>query len=691
MENPSIPPTLSPESGLTLPENAPELRAGTWIITLQPTTQKEGNPLIFDGALRIAQRDDGFTVSADIYQRESGPNGESPLDLQPPLPANGIPVFKRSQYRIYWLVSKLTVDTNNLFSMTYQVWEWTASTEEWAANPQTASLEFNLRDTESADGKTYNSNEDADNTVTMKWVSKNYRKITIEIDTVANLEQPLDDGPGNHNWETALDGVADFNLIKSDRDVPEASGVGWSLAEMHATMLQKRDSSDLDSEWRYYVLVVRIIDETERGIMFDTDATDSNNTPREGICIATDWVPPTTGSPDWGLAAGQRWGASKAPYFRTAVHELGHAFGLQHNTSGYMNTSDTYAYEATKENPFPNNIDWFWKPDDLKRLQHWPDVYVRPGGVPFGAANDTVLPNSLVTRDSILSSSLISTSDLVLIIKPILGEIPLGAPVRVDIELVNRGTTPILAPSTISLKSPFIIGNVKDTSNISRSFRPLLYCAEEQPLADLPPGGSVTASLTLLRGGDGSLFPNSGLHYINVELHWKPQSPGFAATIKGSCTVFITAPFTSSHAAAAHRILATPDAHLVLALGGDHLEEGISAIQTCLKDPTLGPHFAAIEARRVACPFRHRKANMAGAQELLYSRSQGLAIMSCSERTKLLKMGLTCHATDTKDRVVTHHAEGQKIHRRPLPCPQLENGLRLTGTSRDKAATRLKY
>ena len=36
------------------------------------------------------------------------------------------------------------------------------------------------------------------------------------------------------------------------------------------------------------------------------------------------------------------------------------------------------------------------------------------------------------------------------------------------------------------------------------------------------------------------------------------------------------------HAAAAHKVLATPDAHLVLAIGGDHLTDGIAAIQSAL-------------------------------------------------------------------------------------------------------------
>lgn len=169
--------------------------------------------------------------------------------------------------------------------------------------------------------------------------------------------------------------------------------------------MRKRDSTDLDTEWKYYILVVKLIEETERGIMFDAGATDSDRCPREGICIATNWIPPATGEPSWGQAAGQRWGSQAAPYFRTVIHELGHAFGLDHNDAGYMNTSDTYAYATTPDTPFPTNLEWFWKAEDLERLRTWPDVYLRPGGVPYKSMNHSVLPISMNSKDSKVPSS----------------------------------------------------------------------------------------------------------------------------------------------------------------------------------------------------------------------------------------------------------------------------------------------
>lgn len=163
-----------------------------------------------------------------------------------------------------------------------------------------------------------------------------------------------------------------------------------------------------------------------------------------------------------------------------------------------------------------------------------------------------------------------------------------------------------------------------------------MQCSEGRPLAKLHQKESVTASLTLLRGRNGSLFPNSGLHYIEVVLEWGSGSSG--VIVKGCTTVFITPPITASHAAAAHRMLTTPDTHLVLAIGGDHLSEGINAIQRCLEEPTLEPHYAAIEAKRIASPSRQRPADKVAARKSLYPKMN--AVMSNTERAKLTRMDM---------------------------------------------------
>lgn len=65
------------------------------------------------------------------------------------------------------------------------------------------------------------------------------------------------------------------------------------------------------------------------------------------------------------------------------MHEIGHAMGLLHNTvnNGFMNTTDVIAASATPPaNPFPNNVIFSYADDDKRRLRHYPDIHVRPGG-----------------------------------------------------------------------------------------------------------------------------------------------------------------------------------------------------------------------------------------------------------------------------------------------------------------------
>ena len=173
----------------------------------------------------------------------------------------------------------------------------------------------------------------------MGWIATRLRRVSVEIDTVAGSERPVDNGAG-FGWAQVFDAINwEATIVLGDTNVAQPSGPGWSDAEMHAGMIARRDAVSLDTEWRYHILAVQRIDSTDRGIMYDNGGTDSNRVPREGAGIATHWVIPNTAT--WGLVRGQRFGAAAAPYFRTAVHELGHALGLYHNSvdNGFMHTT----------------------------------------------------------------------------------------------------------------------------------------------------------------------------------------------------------------------------------------------------------------------------------------------------------------------------------------------------------------
>jgi hypothetical protein len=559
--------------------------------------------------------------------------------LPGPNPAKGIPILQRSRYRYYLRITQILekFTTGTSFALGFEMWRYSAPntwTREGAFTAQMAWIGAPPGYPSSSDyleGDVKNAAGTVVGRLKMGWVSKSYRRASVEIDAVAGVERPVNNGAGV-GWAQVFNTLGfDVTVTLSDTDVAEPSGPGWSDAEMHAAMLARRDPISLDTEWRYHILCVKLIDSTPRGIMYDVGGTDSNNVPREGVGISTHWIIPDT--PTWGLVRGQRFGAAAAPFFRTAVHELGHALGLYHTTvdNGYMNTTDVIAASATPATPFPNNIKWAFADVNLTQLRHYPDVFVRPGGSAFGTASTTTPAISPADRQ-------VEVPGLTLEVTPLLAQVPIGAPVRVGIRLVNSGDTPQRVPARLSLKTDFVRGWVRGPSDALRSFRPVIVCIEDQPMQELQPGEAIADSLTLLRGSEGALFPSSGLHEIGVEVHWDIDE--MEATVTGSTTVLVTGAQDAEHAAAAHHVLATPDAHLVLVLGGDHLPDGIAAIEAAVANPVLRPHFAVIEAKRLAQRFGQRAPQLDRAAALVDEDS----VMSGHEADKLARLAQVARA-----------------------------------------------
>ncbi|KAH0541557.1 hypothetical protein FGG08_003969 [Glutinoglossum americanum] len=635
------------------------IRTGSWLVNYQPANS---TTVAYDGTIRIENNSAGRTASGDLYQRPvfvlpGGPFPPRPpfppipphvLLRPPPNPANGIPIQSRGNYRYYLRITRIDefLTTRGTFDMGIQMYRYQATSKtDFSFTKDTSDYNVKMTWMTVPLGSGYPSPSDyaegdvkSDTTgavvgrLKMGWVSEFFRKCKVEIDTVSGSERPLDNGAGQ-NWQTVFKNVGlDLSVELSDTDVLEKSGDSWSDGELHQAMLEKREPVNLDEEWHYYILVVKELDDPAFGVMFDWSSTDSNNVAREGVGIGSHIMTPDTDN--WGVEKNKRFGTAKAPYFRTAVHELGHAFGLLHNVvesdNSFMNRTLTIVSKGTPANPFPNNIKWNYADENLMQLRHWPDIYVRPGGVEFGLESNTNPPIS--PQDEVFEMP-----DLDLEVTPLLGEVPLGAPVRVNVKLTNKGKEPALVPSDIGFKSGYVSGTVTHSSRITRSFKPLVCYDKQPPLKNLGAGESISTSLTLLRGGQGALFPSSGIADIIVRVGWG-LSGGAAATVVGSRSVLVTPPLDKSHAAAAHKLLTTPDVHLVLVLGGDHLDEGVDAIRKALQDKTLRPHYASVEARRRCQKFYDRAADVGSASSLIDAD----VVMSHIERAKLEKMGVDC-------------------------------------------------
>lgn len=341
---------------------------------------------------------------------------------------------------------------------------------------------------------------------------------------------------------------------------------------------------------------------------------------------------------DWAGVEATLFGEAPALYFRTAVHEVGHEMGLGHASGGasFMNTTDDIARQATAKvndlkkdflrealeltfNPgeagkakrhtgkspdpiaakraerdaaiakerFPNNVEFKFSKEDLRRLCHGPDVMVRPG-----AFNDQDLP-------AFADDAPAPADGLELQVSPFLAAVPYGAPVRIHLRLTNISNDKQYGvPESLNLKSGFVSGEVIDPRGKSVPFEALLRSEDEsrERPGGLERGESQCHTMTLLRGNTGALFPREGTHRVRVQVEW--SRAGRIVSAHGETSVEVTPPADSPQRVAAVRILNTPRALFALAMGDPQDPATEAALRECFEDRFLGPHYRIIEIKR---------------------------------------------------------------------------------------------
>ena len=464
-------------------------------------------------------------------------------------------------------------------------------------------------------------------TLHLVWVSRWLRAATIEIDHEQGIPVPV--GNGDRVGWASLGASVDwqFTRLRPQQAISPKSGAGpWTDAELHNAMLASRDQDVLlDQEWRYHLLSVDRVEGDYPGLMYDVWASDSSAV-REGAAIAANWRFPDIAL--WGDLRGKTFGSVPEAYFRTAVHEIGHAMSLFHDGIGrrtVMSPTETIA-ELGKDTEcrFPANIDWTFDEADQLFLRHAPDPLVRPGG--------DMPPYSLSTGDR---GKPWWPLQLQLSARPLLEKFPIGAPVRVQLQLTlsSEAVAPASVPADLGLYGPHVSGFVcRGDDRNGRSFRPLVLRGDGGASRRLAPGASVSDALTLLRGREGALFPEPGEYTVCVQLDWLDGDRRLK--VWGKTTVIITEPRNKRHEDAAQCVLCEPDTLLALVLGGNHLKAGMAAIDAALKNPVLRPHYAWIEAKRRAALPSAGLRQLTAAALLIDART----VLSRQEREKVKRV-----------------------------------------------------
>lgn len=347
------------------------------------------------GTMRVDSRSGGPAASADLYGLHS--EGGEALGLVPPR-GEGIPIFPIADYRLYLRITKIDALPEAGFTIQFEAHRFIATSFQTLDGDTSAQwvLEGSFKATMMPSkapskypkpeqffvGDVARAATNLDGTpigrLQIGWVSESLRRGVVEIDRVVDAKVPLDNGAGL-TWQSVFAAIGwEMRAVASDGGVFKTAAGVWGSADVERARRKYRDSADLDIEWRYYLLVASEISApgSKFGFMYH-DA-------REALYITSQFVFPDTAA-KWGTLRGKRFDDTVA-FFRTAVHELGHAMGLGHNAGGthFMSTTESIA-SAAADGTFPANVNWSFSRDDEFRLRHWPDIVVRPGGARLGA------------------------------------------------------------------------------------------------------------------------------------------------------------------------------------------------------------------------------------------------------------------------------------------------------------------
>jgi hypothetical protein len=416
--------------------------------------------------------------------------------------------------------------------------------------------------------------------VTLAWVSKFFRRATLEIDTLVGAVRPApvpDGSGGTEFFDTVFAKTGwQLNVVQDQLNVPVPAGVVstncWSSPDLHGLMSTVRNpSTDLDKDWRVHMIVVPAKLGCSRGIMYDQIGV-----PREGCASFSDDGYPTSNSANFGLAANKKQRDVPRAFLRSATHEVTHTLNQIHQEqettadNSIMTTTpsvaDVLGGPATGEpGVFPDQIKLAHNTTVRHHLNHMPDPVIRPGGWPFASWFPTGAPQATDRHD-------FSPSELSLQVTAGAERVALGQPLDLSWTMTNTSGVSLRAPNDVSTEALFASITVTDGEGRERPVRPFAIVCEHAKVAELEAGKSISASTKVFWSTAGFAFERPGRYRVEVAVTWSAQ--GVPVGVQGGVDVFVDYPASDADNQAAGLVL-HPDVGKWVALGGDayHLSE----------------------------------------------------------------------------------------------------------------------
>jgi len=591
-----------------------ELPDGCYRLTFRPSA----SPNVFRGTLRVDRAEGKLVISGDLYRFMSESDSSTVAAVGRTFRstiASGafadhsddgdIPIHPRGRYHSYLrgtgaqLESFVDDDDDCEAILSFEQYDYTQPPPgqfdgTFPGPPGSRLIQLHLRadddDDDDDDVTLKGTLVEARTTrgkVTLEWVSRFFRRCTIEVDTVTGAVPPQAvtalTGSGTETFRTMLASAGWLASIRFDQTnipspIPDPT-VCWTDGVLHALMQQVRAATNLDVEWRLHLLVVQGRITCSRGKMYD-----SIGAPREGVVSYSDDGYPLTDSANFGTAEGQMQRNVPRAFLRSASHELVHGFNQIHQEqeggadNSIMTTTPSVADVlggpvTGAPGVFPDAIRLQVNSHVRHHMVHFPDPIVRPGGHTFGAGHSSIVPQA--------DKYTFGPEELELRVTAEHELIALGEPLQLSWTVTNNSSESLPVPSDVTTESLYATVTVVDGRGRRRDVRPFVIDCEATRILQLAQGESRQARARVYWSTGGFAFPSPGPYTVEVGIDWTAE--GVPCVVRTSLPVFVAFPTNSGDNDAAATLL-HPDIGKWVALGGGapHLEEAVTRLRSLM-------------------------------------------------------------------------------------------------------------